>query len=255
MKVKRILRGGKREYERGGLSALLPILVWYVSRTVTPSLRSFYYIELYPREIDDFDVPIDPYDLVWVDPADIQYKTNRERDTWASFAKNLGTVRGGDWDLAAEDAFSEKHESFKAHFSDGKPWEETRLYADALEAISDGEYTLRMATSREEVLQRCHEIDALYNKLETEGYKTQAELGTYQSTLHQLGNEIQVDVGRDGTLLFVEGRHRLSLAKILDVDEVPVVVVCRHREWVDRLERCYRRGEELDHPEWHNIES
>ena len=112
---------------------------------------------------------------------------------------------------------------------------------------------MRMSTSKEEVLQRCHEIDDLHHKIKQEGYKTQKELGTYDSKLDQLGNEIQVDVGRDGSLLFVEGRHRLSIAKILDIDEVPVIIVCRHKGWVERLEDCYRRGEQVDHPDWNNI--
>lgn len=254
MKVKRLLRGGRREYDERGLLSLFSILVWFVTRTVAPSLRSYYYTRLYPREIEDYGIPLDPYDLVRVDPATIRYETERERGRWASFARNLGSVRDGEWDRTSGEPFSDKHQSFRAHFADGVAWEETELYADAIEAVSNGEYTLRMATSRAEVLQRCREIDALYDSIRTEGYRTQAELGTYQSKLHQLGNEIQVDVGRDGALLLVEGRHRLSLAKILGIEEVPVIVVCRHEEWVERLEECYRRGEPLDHPDWRNIE-
>lgn len=47
-------------------------------------------------------------------------------------------------------------------------------------------------------------------------------------------NEILVDVGRDGELLLVDGRHRLSIVKILGLDEIPVVKHVRHEQWVAR---------------------
>ena len=253
MKLKRIIRGGRREYRRNGISSLFALLAWYTSVHVAPNLRAFYYTTIYPKDTDHYDVPIDPYNVIWANPDEITYKTNRETSRWASFARNLGSVKGGDWDRNCEAEFSPKHSTFIAHFENGVDWEDTQFYEEAIEAIARGEYTLRMATSKEEVMQRLHEIDELYETIKNEGYKTQEELGTYDTTLQQLGNEIQVDIGRDGTLLFVEGRHRLSIAKILNIEVVPVIVVCRHEEWVEKLEECYRRGEPIDHPDWENI--
>jgi ParB-like chromosome segregation protein Spo0J len=58
-----------------------------------------------------------------------------------------------------------------------------------------------------------------------------------------MSNEILVDVGRDGTPLFVSGRHRLSLAKLLGLDTVPVAV--RHP---DCLRSDGPDGRSLAHP-------
>jgi hypothetical protein len=44
--------------------------------------------------------------------------------------------------------------------------------------------------------------------------------------------EILVDLTRTGEPVFVTGRHRLSLAKILGLDRVPVAVVARHPECI-----------------------
>lgn len=57
-------------------------------------------------------------------------------------------------------------------------------------------------------------------------------------------NEILVDVGRDGELLLVDGRHRLSIAKILGLDEIPVVKHVRHEQWVARSRRGERTTEQ-----------
>lgn len=45
-------------------------------------------------------------------------------------------------------------------------------------------------------------------------------------------NEILVDVTRTGEPVFVTGRHRLSIAKILNLDRIPVAVVVRHPNWI-----------------------
>lgn len=47
-------------------------------------------------------------------------------------------------------------------------------------------------------------------------------------------NEIVVDLIRTGDPVFVTGRHRLSIQKILGLDQVPVAVVVRHPVWVAR---------------------
>ncbi|WP_255192170.1 hypothetical protein [Natronobeatus ordinarius] len=41
------------------------------------------------------------------------------------------------------------------------------------------------------------------------------------------------DRGRDGEPLLIDGQHRLFIAKVCGVEEIPVLVVVRHREYVD----------------------
>ena len=62
-------------------------------------------------------------------------------------------------------------------------------------------------------------------------------------------HEIQVDVARDGELLFADGRHRLSIAKLLDLDAVPVTFLVRHEGWMERRDRAFERGSTPDHPD------
>lgn len=48
-------------------------------------------------------------------------------------------------------------------------------------------------------------------------------------------DEVKVDIARDGSYRFVDGRYRLSLAKIAGIDEIPAVVVVRHEQLMDTL--------------------
>lgn len=44
-------------------------------------------------------------------------------------------------------------------------------------------------------------------------------------------NEILVDIGRNGQVLFVNGIHRFSMVRVLDMESIPVVVVTRHERY------------------------
>ena len=70
-------------------------------------------------------------------------------------------------------------------------------------------------------------LEQLFDELRANGYRSQAELGS-----DDLADEVRVGIRRDGRLLFLDGRHRLAMARLLELDEIPVNVVVRHREWV-----------------------
>lgn len=61
--------------------------------------------------------------------------------------------------------------------------------------------------------------------MKTEGYQSQKMLDGRPD------HEITVNIGRDGQFLYnSEGRHRLSIAKVLNVDSVPVLILGIHPE-------------------------
>lgn len=81
----------------------------------------------------------------------------------------------------------------------------------------------------------------LAEKIELEGYQSQRELFSKypdktwrknNDAVHPYLNEIAINIGRDGRMgKKSSGSHRLSVAKELELDEVPVVVRARHRDW------------------------
>lgn len=50
-------------------------------------------------------------------------------------------------------------------------------------------------------------------------------MGYYPMTFKFELDEVMVDIGRDGTPLLVDSKHRLHIAMVCGVEEIPVVVV------------------------------
>lgn len=70
--------------------------------------------------------------------------------------------------------------------------------------------------------------EKIFNDLKINGYKTQKEI----SPLFGLPeDEIQVSINNNGEIIFVDGRHRFAMAKILGINTVPVIV----NYWSDEL--------------------
>ncbi|ELY51869.1 hypothetical protein C494_02011 [Natronorubrum bangense JCM 10635] len=67
-------------------------------------------------------------------------------------------------------------------------------------------------------------------------------------------DEVTVDVGRNGELLHVDGIHRLTVAKLLDLNEIPVVFLIRHKEWTEYREKLCEGDEPIpDHPDLRDL--
>lgn len=69
--------------------------------------------------------------------------------------------------------------------------------------------------------------------------------------------EVLVDIGRDGSLLLGNGRHRLAIAKLLEVDAIPVGVLVRHADWIvhrDAVADGERVPDDPEHPDLADLE-
>lgn len=223
---------------------------------------------------DDFDRyhhPPDPFAILSIDPARIESFTGRPYPPYHEKSTQLGTVRAGDWDrtddppivdeayrarydLYRADRFSNStfFESLRAHFDDGVDWTETEFVRRCLELVDDGEQAWRSLTSREDLLNRCDEIDALYDRIRDEGYRSQRELGV--RSIMRVTDEVLVDIGRDGRFYFVNGRHRLAIAKLRGIDSIPVGVLVRHADWMAHRESCAKRSAVPDHPDLRDLD-
>lgn len=218
-------------------------------------------------EFDAYDHPPDPFAVRWIDPDRIESFTGRPYPPYHDRKSLLGTVRGGDWDrrndppivddeyrkryeLYRADRFSESvfFESMRAHFEDDVDWADTPFVERCLALAEQDKQSWRSLSSPGKILDRCATIDDLYEAIRTDGYRSQRALG--ERSLLAVTEEIVVDLGRDGTPLFVNGRHRLAIAKLLDLDRVPVGVLVRHERWMATRESYARcDGPVPDHPD------
>lgn len=198
-----------------------------------------------------------PYKTIRIDPGSAERMTGRSYPPWENRFESFGTVEGGDWDRRPLDADPERHpgvriyggervrrttlyRSLRARFEDGVEWSETDLVATMREVIDAGRSAWQDCTSVADVRRRCADLDALYETLRREGFRSQLDLvrrdgvpPSERPFADVMRNEVAVDIGRDGEPLLVEGKHRLILADLLDLDAVTAVVYVRHPEWLE----------------------
>lgn len=161
----------------------------------------------------------------WRHPRLARYAPKAGIDARRFVAVNRGKVLDGDWDLPRR-RFEQNdiYRLLSEHFVDGVPWEETEVFRKFAEEIAAGERRWHWSSSTSEMLQAAHEVEGLYQSMRVDGYRQNGS-----------ADAITVSIGRNGELLYnnVGGHHRLSIAKILGLERVPVRVMLRHRSWQD----------------------
>ena len=181
-----------------------------------------------------YDAPADPERFLQVDPTAVEHCVP------GIGLYGLGRVEGGDWDRDPRPLGEiPGYHGIVERFDRGRDWEETRLVEWVRARIEAGERPRNYADLEAFLDQRCRYLDDLYERIATEGYRPNAEVGhdnpsaddnPYEDAYaHHL--EPLVAVGRDGEILWAEGFHRLAIAAVQGIDAIPVSVVCRHREW------------------------
>lgn len=175
------------------------------------------------------------YGVQLIDPARIEYITaytdqldysHQYLDIGAfDRFKWTGSVVSGDWDRS-DVKFSELYvyRAILDHYERGVPWSETQYFSAYKDAIERGDQPWG-CQSVQELYDRCAYIDSLYQRIQREGYQSQRDLNKYSV------DEVNVNVGRNGTILFNDGRHRLAIAKVLQLDAIPVRILVVHEEF------------------------
>lgn len=154
-------------------------------------------------------------DVIWISPGSIKQRKELAQIYY-------GQVLPGDWDLEVQD-FEHSvsfFSSLAARVNSGIEWQQTEYYKDVLASLQRGESRFGLS-SVEQLEQHCESMDALYLSMQTSGW--QQEKGA---------DYVTINIGRNGQLLFNDGRHRLSCAKLLGLEKIPVKVSVRHTEWV-----------------------
>ena len=212
------------------------------------------------KAVPDRYTDANSFKILNVDPSNIVFKTQ-------SNFRHRGWVVSGDWDRhRCRIDESEAYRCLKRRFIDGKSWEKCGYVDYAREEIKSDAIAWGLS-SEAQIEDRCTHLDNLYESIRDEGYKSQKELidtdpdNTFAKnvdTIHPELNEVGVDIGRNGELLWNRvGYHRLILAKLLNINTIPVLVYRRHKKWQDVRETISKGKipEEVDlgHPDLINI--
>ena len=250
-----LVRGGPQTYARRVFGRLYPRL--------PPVVVTHHFERRSQRRADTSDA--NPARPIRVDPDRIGYYQG-------SGPKEFGLVADGNWD-DPKCRFDEHpvYRSISSRYEDGADWTDTELYERYRERIRNGSPYWR-CTTPEELESYFESIDRLHEEISENGYKSQRELlaedplSTRRRNTdapHPILQEIGVNVHRDGTLAKKgAGSHRLALAQVIGVEEVPVTVRVRHAEWQsirDEIDRTASPDhlspmarERLNHPDLHD---
>ena len=172
----------------------------------------------------------DPYKYIYVNPTQIT-------EVYTATISCRGAIKAGNWDKSTRNLEEcVKIKAVKEHFKKGTDWEETGIYEYMLDRIEekgifDGCRTKEDIRSRYE-----DEIESLYRDIKENGYKSQVELGNTEPDKPGK-NEPRVNIGRDGEVIFASGGwHRMAIAQILELEEIPTQVMIRHKKWQELRE-------------------
>jgi len=229
-------------YNQDGLYKLAQSMTTFLHyRTILP-LKVYFRKQ---KNVLMYDNIADPYKVLWIPPSQVS-------QIQGDFQQNdLGRIVEGNWDLRSYSIIQlSKYHLVRLHFEEGYTWDEIidhylipeiddkegfdgeLIQEEIPSQYEEGEFD--GYTTKDEIRTRYKKIQQLCESIQKEGYKSHKELSESRLALNHVG----VNIGRDGEFLFSgSGIHRLSIAKMLDIDEIPVQVWVRHKQWQKIRER------------------
>lgn len=140
-----------------------------------------------------------------------------------------GMVHGGEWDSYRQPfAKNIKCRSAWMHYVDGLPWADTPLFERMLRHVAEGRRP-DGCNSYEDVVQRYETLDRIFEETDRRRrLLTQAELPGFLRREH---GGILVHIDRNGAPLRAGGgMHRLAIAQILKLQDIPAQLGVVHPE-------------------------
>lgn len=199
-----------------------------------------------------------PFRVVWIQPDRIKQRLEKRPPAlYFRFFKfrhrKVGKIIGGDWDKRVR-PFDKEYDlylGYRKHFLNKLKWEETEFFQRVKKQIEAEGFDKWGCTSLEDFKERLASLDLMFEDMKRQGYKSQREIGNFFSRSF---DEINVCVSRDGELILFEGRNRLSMAKVLGLEQVPVLVMGCHKSYYEAMKnktgkRRLSASELLDEPE------
>lgn len=170
------------------------------------------------------------YKICWINPQNIKRILKVYKDKYYYFMRTIK----GDWDQSIsyiKDSYF--YRAFKHRFIEGKKWEETLYYCRLLNMIKKG-LIIAGSRNKKELDNLFYFYDLLYKNV-----KEDRKLKFYYPKFarkffdfNKLFKNISFAIDRNGFFLLIDGRHRISIAKIINLNEIPAIVIIRHEEWI-----------------------
>ncbi len=188
-----------------------------------------------------------PFEVVYVPVMKINYKVNcpqkRKKRFFTAHVRIAGIILDGNWDLEKYKFTNlKKFIALKQRFIEKKKWEDT-IYYTRFEKKGGSRGIKNWKSFLENHL--IARYDKIYQSIKNDGYKRQENIKNNLSGEKKIDkviagkseNEIEVCIGRRGEIFHHSGVHRLSIAKILGIKEIPVIVNVWHKDYIDWVQK------------------
>jgi hypothetical protein len=167
--------------------------------------------------------------MFYISPLNVNYGQTHESRFTSRF--RFSFKKNGDWDkkiLSIEEHYV--YRSLFQRYKHNADWQETPLYAQALEEIKKNTHYRGEYTNPEDLKKRFQKCDKLLNEIKEKGFKSNLELfrTSRLDDPFKLMDEVTVNLGRDGEILLNDGWHRFCIAKILKLEKIPVKLLIQH---------------------------
>lgn len=190
--------------------------------------------------------------LIYINPNRIIYEKDLTQNNWRLLLKfvipllNLKInypiqLIDGNWDLKENLKLFEndiKFVSYHQHFIKSIDWKDTPYYKREIKRYLKGQVR-KDYKSIDELNLKFKYLDSLFEKIKSNGFKTQREIIESNGftinygrgvNIRKVDDDITVGISRKGDIIFFDGRHRLNIAKLLNVKRIPVRVLVIHPE-------------------------
>lgn len=200
-----------------------------------------------------YTFPSHPYKIVEIEPRTITHRVRHINDY-----DGLGQVIGGEWRTEPLQELS-TYTGLKQRFEQGKEWKNTDYIDHRAPFFEEGSYKGYQDVD-EFTQKRCSYLDDLYANIKENGYTPNYyksdqgfpnESTRKESYTHTL--EPLIAIGENGEIYIRDGKHRFTIASILDV-KIPTYVVARHEKWQavrDSLYQNNKKKTDYSHIEKH----
>jgi hypothetical protein len=172
---------------------------------------------------------------LWIDPLAVRL--------CAGALHGSGTVVHGEWSMKGHVDIDDDAvlRDAIAHWAHGVPWEETEEVS-RMEALIARKGPAKGCSSRADILARCAALDALFERIASEG-RVRPRTEVERRAFREHGG-IGMHIGPDGMLIRAQnGRHRFAIARVLGLPRIPVRIGRVHLSALECVEQL-RRGEE-----------
>lgn len=184
-----------------------------------------------------------PFEILWINPEKIQKFSAKEYRPPKKRFKQLGTVKGGDWDINTFEKLSKasrENDEYQRYKIYHKNVISNTIFFTSLKKVlincnnwEETEYWSFLKSKYHESLpakKKTKKIEKAYHKIDDEGFTAAKNINNKKFSFNHF-DDIIVDISRKGEFLLRDGRHRIAVAKLLDADKVPVRIATRHFKW------------------------